>query len=107
LFGSGAHRVALALLKERALHEYRDQERQAQRDVAVVFQTETWMHRCWRRGRDFPQLTAPARAERVLDVWRSSVTNYGEPVVEVVDPTRRTLGDTVRELDAGGTKDFV
>jgi hypothetical protein len=109
LFGSSTHGEALALLKERALHEYRDQERQACRDVAVVEQTETWAHRWWRRrrGSGFPELTAPSRADRVLEVWRSSVTSHGASPVEVVDPTRRTLDDTQRELDASGSKDFV
>jgi hypothetical protein len=109
LFYSGTHGVALALLKERALHEYRDQERQARRDVAVVEQTETWAHRWWRRrgGRHFPLLTAPRRAERILDVWRSSVRSHGTPPIDVVDPTRRTLDDTQRELEASGGKEFV
>jgi hypothetical protein len=52
-------------------------------------------------------LTAPSRAEPVLDVWRSIVTSHGASPVEVVDPTRRTLDDTQRELDASGSEDFV
>jgi hypothetical protein len=109
LFYSNTRGQDLALLKEQALHEYRDQERQARRDVALVEQAETWAHRWWRRRRhrDFPKLTAPARAEKVLEVWRSSVTSHGAAPVEVVDPTRRTLDDTQSELDAGGSKDFV
>lgn len=61
LFYSGAHGLALSLLKERALHEYRDQERQTRRDVAVIEQSETWMHRSWRTA-PFPELETPGRA---------------------------------------------
>src|SRR5438552_1178116 len=109
LFGSGSHGKELALLKERALHEYRDQERQAQRDVAVVFQTETWTHRFWRwsEGRPFPELTAPGRAQRVLEVWRSAVTSHGGEPIEVVDPRRRTLEETTTPVVAGVAGDFV
>jgi hypothetical protein len=76
LFYSGAHGTALAKIKERALHEYRDQERQAERDVALARERETWLHAFWRRrlGRPFSTLIAPQRAQSVLDAWRSSIT---------------------------------
>jgi hypothetical protein len=100
LFYSGAHGTALALIKERALHEYRDQERQADRDVALARERETWLHAFWRRrrGRRFPKLTAPQRAQQVLDAWRSSVVRHGDSPIEVVDPTRRTLRDATQDV---------
>jgi hypothetical protein len=107
LFHSSAHGTAIAVLKEKALHEYRDQERQTRRDVAIVAQAENWMHRLWRRGGELAQLEAPSRAEPVLEIWRSSVTRHGSPSIEVVDPTRRTLEETVRELGASASKDFM
>src|SRR5437868_6325751 len=74
LFYSGAHGAAIALLKERALHEYRDQERRARRDLALIAETEGPLHRYWRRrvARPFPSLTAPHDAAPILDMWRSS-----------------------------------
>ena len=109
LFGSGAHGTALALLKERALHEYRDQERQARRAVAVLFQTETWTHRFWRwkQSRQFPELTAHGRAQRALDIWRLPVRSHGGEPIEVVEPARRTLEETTTQVVAGVAGDFV
>ena len=99
LFRSSTHGEVLARLKERALHEYRDQERQARRDIAVVRQREDWKHRFWRsRGQPSPELTAPARAQWILRAWRSDVVSAG-PKVEVVDPTKRTLEETPRTLN--------
>jgi hypothetical protein len=87
LFYSGAH--ALALIKERALHEYRDQERQAERDVAPARERDTWLHAFWRRrrGRPFPKLTVGQRAQPVLGAWRWSV---------IVMATRRSRSSTRR-----------
>ena len=106
LFYSGAHGVALARLKERALHEYRDQERQAQRDAALARERETLMHRFWRWRRDqpFPTLTAPGRAQPLLDAWRSSVTRHGDSPIEVVDPTRRALNDAIQDTSINPEK---
>lgn len=108
LFYSGAHAVALARLKERALHEYRDQERQAQRDVALAGERETWPHAFWRRVRrqPFPTLTTPERAHSVLDAWRSSITRHGDPPIEVIDPARRDLPQAAQEAVAA-LKKFV
>jgi hypothetical protein len=106
LFYSGAHGTALALTKERALHEYWDQERQAERDVALARERETWPHAFWRRWRrrPFPKPTAPQRAQPVLDTWRSSVTRHGNSPVEVVDPTRRTLGEAIQDAQVDPKK---
>jgi hypothetical protein len=109
LFYSGAHASALARAKELALHEYRDQERQARRDIAAIRGRERWMHRLWRRLKrlPLPELTADSRVKPVLDAWRSSVIRHGDPPVEVHDPTRRLLDYTLSELAAAGTKDYV
>lgn len=98
LFYSGAHGVALAGLKERALHEYRDQERQARRDFALAREQEIWMHDFWRRRDDRPflSLQVPERALPVLDAWRSSVIRHGSSPIEVADPTRKDLHEAVQ-----------
>jgi hypothetical protein len=108
LFYSGTHGTALALIKEQGLHEYRDQERQAERDIAVARERETWLHAFWRRrrGRPFPKLKAPERAQPVLDAWRSSVTRHGDSPIEVVDATRRALGEAIQDVRLD-TKKFV
>jgi hypothetical protein len=106
LFYSGVHGTALARLKERALHGYRDQERQARRDVAVARERESWIHAFWRRRRKRPflTLTAPERVQPLLDVWRSSVTRHGDSPVEVVDPTRRALNEAVQDVQTDPKK---
>jgi len=106
LFYSGAHGVALARLKERALHEYRDQERQAQRDVALARGRETWMHRFWRRrrGQALRALATSAEAQPLLDAWRSSVTRHGNAPIEVVDPRRRALNYAIENASVNPEK---
>jgi hypothetical protein len=106
LFHSGTHGTALARLKERALHEYRDQERQAQRDVALVQDRETWIHAFWRRrrGQPFPTLSAIERAQPLLNSWRSSVTRHGSSPIEVTDPTRRTLSEAIQDAEISPKK---
>lgn len=86
--------------KEAVLHAYRDQEREANRFAAQIELRETWGHRAWRLvcRRSLPRLTAPARAEPVLDLWGEDATEDGLPSVKVVDPTRTTLEDIVRTI---------
>jgi hypothetical protein len=93
LFYSSTHANAVALLKERALHEYRDQERQARRDVELISELEGELHRFWRNraGIRFRKLETPTRAEQILEMWRSSVTRHGASPIEVADPTKRSL----------------
>lgn len=93
LFYSSTHATAIAHLKEKALHEYRDQERQARRDIALTKEREGLLHRYWRRRktRPFPSLKAPDDAAPILDIWRSSITRHGSPPIEVQDPTKRSL----------------
>jgi hypothetical protein len=105
-FHSGAHAKDRAKAKEKALHEYRDQERQALRDVARLRESEGRMHFHWRRtlGLRPPELRAPKRVQAALDFWRLPVTKHeGGAALEVRDPTKETLDSTVAELDQ---KDF-
>jgi len=64
------------------------------------------MHRYWRRrrGRSFPTLTAPERAQPLLDAWRSSVTRRGASPIELTDPTRRTLPEAVQDASISPKK---
>ena len=103
-FYSEAHGLAISLLKERALHQYRDQERRVRRDVALVEQAEGPRHRSWRRWRKdpFPQLTTPVRAERVIDEWRAPVRRHGKTPIKVVDITKRSLDEALFEIEGGG-----
>jgi hypothetical protein len=106
LFYSGQHTFEVGREKERTLHFYRDQERQAQRDVARVRESEGWLHRGWRflSGRRLPELTAPARVQPVLDSWRLPASRHlgeDETPPPIDDPTRRTLDDTLAEVAAG------
>jgi len=74
--------------------------------VAVAQERENWMHAFWRRRqqRPFPALTAPERAEPLLDHWRSSVTRHGSSPIEVVDPTQRNLGAAIQEAQNSPNK---
>ncbi len=109
LFYSGAHANALALLKEQALHQYRDELRRVQRSVAALREREGQMHERWRRWdtRSFPTLDTPAKAQPILDTWRSSITRHGSDQIEVHDPTRRDLDDVLARLSADGARDYV
>jgi hypothetical protein len=98
---SGERLSQRALAKEETLHLWRDQERGAKRFVAGLAAREEVAHRVWRtlRGRPFPQLETPERAAKVLDYWRSPESYEGSPVLEVNDPTARTLDEAVREIE--------
>ncbi len=89
LYDGGHHANALALLKEQALHQYRDELRRVSRSVTALREREGPFHRYWRRHRPFPSLGAPARAQPILDAWRSTITRHGGSQIEVNDPTRR------------------
>jgi hypothetical protein len=100
---SGAHGRALEHAKELALHGYRDQERQAERFVAEIEAGEGALHARHRERehKPFPSLTTPDAAQPVLDRWRDSLWMHppGVQATEVQDPTRRTLEQTVEQLD--------
>jgi len=108
-FHSGAHGRALAHAKERALHAYRDQEREAQRFVAALAAAEIWVHRDQRRQTDKEsglKLTALARVQPVLDCWRSSTWGHppGVAAADVNDPTRRSLDSVLSDLKSEASR---
>jgi hypothetical protein len=96
---SGAYPQSMAQRKSQALRCYRDQERQARRDVAIIRAREDWMHHAYRRLKQLsaPQLNAPQRAEPVLNSWRKPVI-VADASVPVHDPTAHTLEDTISGL---------
>jgi hypothetical protein len=53
-----------------------------------------------RRRRPLERLTATERAQPVLDLWREPESFESSPVLEVRDPTPRTLEDVIAELGA-------
>jgi hypothetical protein len=111
LYYSGEYGYVLGLAKERALETYRDEETRALRESARVFDQEAWMHELWRRRRNMPKptLTAPARVQPVLDVWKQPPSRHLSPndtPPAVDDPNVRTLGAIISGLDEDA-KDFV
>ena len=109
LFHSGELGYQLALAKETALHEYRDELRRVERAVAARREAEGRFHRVWRRllGRSFQSPTASERAQPVLDTWREAVTRHGHPAHEVVDPARRDLDDALADVRQHGSAGYV
>lgn len=100
---SGSLANALAHAKGEALHLYRDEERRARRDVALIVAREGWMHAFWRRRRKIatPSLTAAEDVQPVLDTWRRAVMEPpGSKPTPVVDATTRTLAQTRANLTA-------
>lgn len=97
---SGQLDRALADSRTDALHCYRDQERQRRRDIDELLGAESWMHRRHRRNRglEAPSLSAAERVQPVLDYWRQSIRRGNRLTVDVRDPTRRTIRDTLAEL---------
>jgi hypothetical protein len=105
LLDSGEYMHQLSILKERALHEWRDQERQARRDVAAIYDREGLLHRAWRRGRTPVTLQTPAAAEPVLDAWRTAPITpgnreRGHAGMAIDDPTTRMLELVVADVSA-------
>jgi hypothetical protein len=105
IFYSGQHTLEVSLAKERALQAYRDQERQATRDVAAVREREGWLHATSRslsfRAERSLELRAPERVAPVLDAWRLPATRHLQPnetPFPINDPTRRTISDTLIEV---------
>jgi hypothetical protein len=70
---------------------------------------EGWMHVLYRKlgRRPRPDLETATDVEQVLDAWRATVTKHGNPPVDVRDPTRRGLDETLSEVRAEGTKPYV
>jgi hypothetical protein len=109
LYSSSTHANALALVKERALHEYRDELRRVERIVAALGEGEGEMHAYWRERREqpFPGLQTPHEAEPLLDAWRSSITRHGSDQVEVIDPGKSDLNAARSRVQAQGLKEYV
>jgi hypothetical protein len=104
LLYSGEYGRQIGEEKEHALQLYRDQERAAERTVAVIADREGWLHQTFRGWRDqpLPELTAPRRVETVLDAWRAPPTKHlssSDVAAPLRDPTRRTLEETLAEVD--------
>lgn len=97
---SGEYGFRLGLLKEAALHEYRDQQRQAERDVDLIYDAEGWLHGAWRAIRRQPRraLNAPERVEPVLAAWRAPLTRGGT-TAPIDDPTDRPLERAIDQID--------
>jgi hypothetical protein len=100
---SGDYGYQIGLEKEKSLQAYRDQERQAARDVARIFDREGWLHTVWRvcvRQRRY-ELVAHLRVEPVVNVWRSPPTKHlssADKPAPIDDPTQRTLERTRAEV---------
>jgi hypothetical protein len=104
---SGEYAYQLGLLKERALHQWRDQERQARSEVAAIYDTEGILHSLWRHvaGNTRKSLATPQAAETVLGAWRAPPTSPGDSKrgttgAPIDDPTARTLERVVRDAPA-------
>jgi hypothetical protein len=106
LFYSGEYGRRLNLAKEAAIHAYRDQERQARRDVALIRDREHWPHGLWRRLTRNPpaQLTVPGRAGEALDGWATPPTKHlspGDEPPRLDDPRNRSLNEVLAEVRVG------
>jgi hypothetical protein len=105
MFNSGEYGYQIGALKGRALHEWRDQERQARRDVDAIHDREGHLHRFVRALRRTPQLrlTAPGRAAPVLAAWRAPLKRHlqsNETPLPIDDPTARTLDRAIHDANA-------
>lgn len=105
-FYSGEYGHRLNLAKEAAIHAYRDQERQARRDVALIHDRERWSHRLWRGVTFQPrsQLEIPAQAQELLDAWATPPRKHlspGDEPQHLDDPRKRALDSLLDEIRAG------
>jgi hypothetical protein len=106
LFHSGAYGAGLNRAKEEAIHAYRDQERQARRDVALIRDREHWPHGIWRKVTSRParQLSVPNRADELLNAWATPPTRHlspGDTPAVLDDPRTRSLDDALTEIRSG------
>ena len=102
LLNSGERNFQRARAKREALHAWRDQERLARRFCAELEGKENGPHVVWRWlwRRPFPSLTAPERARPILDFWRAPETFENAPVLDVEDPSTRSLDDVIEDMRA-------
>jgi hypothetical protein len=102
LLDSGEYAYQVGLTKERALHEWRDEARQAQSEVDAIYEDEGVLHSVWRRLASARlSLQTPANAEPVLNAWRSPPTTPGDrqrgtTAGPIDDPTARMLSHVVK-----------
>ncbi|MCA1679462.1 MAG: hypothetical protein LC777_11170, partial [Actinobacteria bacterium] len=92
---------AVADARSIAIHQYRDQERTAQQDVARILADEGWAHRWYRtlRRQPVPPLTTPARAKPVIDAWaKQSSESSDERPVWPDDARNRTLEEAIASI---------
>lgn len=106
----GAHTADQDIADARsvAIHQYRDQERTAQIDIARIRADEGWAHRAYRklpllRRRPIPGLLTPDRAQPLIDSWakQSSLSSDERPVWPD-DARKRTLDDALAGVRALG-----
>lgn len=97
LLDGGTYALRVGLVKERALHEWRDEERLAHRDVAALYDREGPLHRfrrAWPTRTPRRQLATPAPAQRILDAWRTPPSNSqgrSGKSLPFDDPTQRVF----------------
>ncbi len=87
----------LAAVKERALHEYRDESWRVELDLGELRATEGGWHvfwRFWRRQLRGLYVSEDTRQkiEPFLNRWREPITRHGG-TTPAVDRTRRTMAD--------------
>lgn len=97
---SGINGRALAEAKERALHEYRDEEWKTRADLAQLRAKEGAWHGLWRllRRRPPPALTTDTAVRPFLNRWREPVTRHGTGSAVPLDRTTRTSTEALDEL---------
>lgn len=107
LLHSGEYGRQISLLKENALHWYRDQERTAQSQADEIRAREGGVHglvRAWRFKSLDVELKAPARVLPILDRWAEPVTRHLSPTDTPQplesDPRHRTVERTLEFLDS-------
>src|SRR5262249_6486199 len=112
ILASGEYAYRIGMTKERALHQYRDQVRQARRDIERIYGREGWLHALVRRRVTTQQgkLDAPERARPLIDAWREPPRSGGDRRLNApqpwTDPTERTLEKSLSEIGAAGVEDF-
>jgi hypothetical protein len=109
MLDSGEYPYLIGRAKEQALQSYRDQERMALREAAYIYDSEGWLHSMWRflSRKNRATLQAPVEVQPVLDTWRLPVGGHlVETPSVILDPTRRTLANTLEEV-AASTKDMT
>ena len=84
--------VKLQEAKDGVLQRYRDQRRQAERQVDEIEDDEQLPHRLWRKARSLPvpQLTAPTKKARTVADW--------EQTAEALDGESKKLREKAEEF---------